>query len=580
MGNIFSKDTTTEDTAYDNYLKQIQEAQKVSTNLVEQAVALEQKQKELKEASLKRQREVVLRRKQEAEEEIKRIEEIKDARKKLNIYTARLITGVCFNYYFGICDDDEFETNASNFTKTYLNEDVFWLMCKIPLFVPLLWPTGDSANDDAAHDYDKLRDKTTGNIKLDEYHILMNDVIPKYVKETLPTVLMNVYKHNLLRDYNVDNDVRTTLENSCQSFIDSVEELKTDEEFVKAALKWLQGTSMYTDKYQWRLLRAKGKKGISSKTIMVLPANYPLYDHKYEIREALMMLVNTCCYRYGQCLNEQRLKAKTKDEILIDGGRCFNINTDAATKAYESSLKLRDDYINTELWDGKTYVDIKSLVVSNGEEPITYTTCTDLVELYTDVTTGAMSDDKYIKHNNPTKKYTQVLLDDIDGVAIGSHLSSINCDNVNGIIDVLFELLTSQGNEYYNVYSASFNPNFYICSCFDYITVRPKALEGLTGEDESYVSPLCEFVYNQLIKMSSVWNITIPLNNIVSCAQVNSHISNIDKAYSPLYMFTRSSLVNENYGSASKATLTDASYNFTSIDMCSKGNVITIQDTY
>ena len=104
---------------------------------------------------------------------------------------------------------------------------------------------------------------------------------------------------------------------------------------------------------------------------------------------------------------------------------------------------------------------------------------------------------------------------------------------------------------------------------FDYINCCPPLLKDYAefytdsdgmGNKLVKCSPLAKFMYIVMIKNASKWNITIPLNTTMSTAQINGKIAEIDPKYSPIYMFTRTELVNETLVQTSG--LEDYKYNY------------------
>ena len=528
MGAIFSKQVTNEniENTYQQYLNAVAEADKQIDETAAESKELEAKREEQITQALERQERLRAVRAAESEYKIKRIEELKDIRKLNNEHAAEVLIEILFNYEIGICRDESSANHFTQFYQKHMTIAAFWILVKIPILVPLLWPTGDSEIEEKFHEYP---DDTT-------YNTVVNSYIDKYINEQLPQTLTNVSLHRQTLIPELPTSERVALETKCSTFLTQMLDCQSDDEFVTKAITFIHSTSIFTDTLQWKLLRAMSNKGICSKQIKQIPANYPKIHPEYEFKQALAMLTNICLNHYGRCLDENGLQTTDKSKITLYGGKCFAIPDEEKT-IHEMCLKTVDDHASIAVWDRQTYIKTNEIVYIDSDlQDIKYKSY-DILEQ--NETT------KFISYVNPTRKYTEkILLDqELKGSIQNVFLSAINCDNTDSMLETFVDIL-NKNNEYinFNTYSESINPNARIMQSFDYITCCPEKCKKYVTN----APPLSCFVYDILIQKPSMWKITLPINNAMSCAQINYHIAKINAAYSPLYMFARTSLVDEN----------------------------------
>lgn len=531
MGSVFSKDASEQDveTEYDRYLKAVAEEDKNIAQHKEEAKVLEVKKADLIKQAQVRQEEVRVERSAEVKYIVQRIQEIKDKRKAMNIHAATIIVELLFNYENGLCYDPTSRDKIKAFYIQHSTYDAFNLLCKIPLFVPLLWPTGEK--DDAFQ-------KNT---------IIDYDYLEKYVVNDLPEYLTNVSARNQVLLPDTDNQTRAKLETECRTFINQQTNAENETDFVKRTITFLKKTEIYSDPLKWKMLRAMSDKNICSETIKILPANYPKVVPGYEFREALAMLMNICFQRYGRCLDSNGLGVTKESNIQVRGGKCFQLDDSALKQIKNICFDKIMDETDKSPWDGQKLIEMKDVVYIDESEKLININFKGYEKLETDPLT------KHLKYVNPTQKYTSRILQDqeIVGQAVNVFLSSINCDNTTNMIDSFIQILRTDGDLCkFNVGSNTINNNLQIMYSFDYLVCCPALCKDHVSNG---LPPLSYFIYDVLIHRSSMWNISLPINNTMSCAQINYHISKINPGYSPLYMFTHTALVKEDNNTVSTA---------------------------
>lgn len=546
MGAIFSKPVTNEDIedTYQQYLNAVAEADKQIEVTAAESKELEVKREEQITQALERQEKLRITRAAESEYTINRVEKLKDMRKLNNEHAAKVLVEILFNYEIGICHDESSADHFTQFYQKHMTIAAFWILVKLPILVPLLWPTGDSEIEEKFHEYP---DNTA-------YTTVVNNYIDKYVNEQLPQTLTNVSLHRQMLIPELPTSERVALETKCSTFLTQILECQSDDEFVTKAITFIHSTSIFTDTLQWKLLRAMGDKGICNKQIKLLPANYPKIHPEYEFKQALAMLTNVCLNHYGRCLDENDLQTTDKSKITLFGGKCFAI-PDEEKIIQEMCLKTVDDHASVAVWDCQTYIKTNEIIYIDSDlQDIKYKP----FEVFEQNETT-----KFVSYVNPTRKYTEkILLDqELKGSIQNAFLSAINCDNTDSMLETFIDIL-NKNNEYinFNTYSESINPNARIMQSFDYITCCPEKCKKYVTN----APPLSCFVYDILIQKPSMWKITLPINNAMSCAQINYHIAKINAAYSPLYMFTRTSLINENASTATGDKYVQASFDINS----------------
>lgn len=518
MGVLFS----TTDTTDDDYNKSIAALKDEVKQLELANAAAEQVKKETLEMQYQRQKEIAAQRIAEIKETIRRAEELKNARQLLNIQAAVLLCAIYYNYPFGTLDESDsdnvnWQTNAQGICDIAVNKNTFWLLCKVPQLLPLMWPTG--REDDAFHQY-KSRDKT-GIPDAGDYLIEIKSNLDEYIKR-LKTYITNVFQSNCSRDLEVDTDAQDKLFERCSEFIKKTENVSTDNEWLSYAFAFIKDD----DRMRWKGFVARSGKGICKSTIELLPSTYPKVCPKYELYEALLMLSNTVINHYGE----------------YDGGQCFALDSGIEEKVYNNA-------INTIIiWDGESFVqpstvDEKDILGTDDTEKWMKDT-----SVYNQVETYYLNNgDKVNKTNgitryvNPTKGVTNEFINDIDGITLPFKISKLSA-SINDefresfLYNAFITLTTDKENVKYDLYRTN---NKMIFTSIDYMTLRPPALDEYMIEDN--VMPIPRFIYTCLIEYSCKWNLTIPINSTMSMSQINTNIMNeFDISRLPQYLWTSS----------------------------------------
>ena len=533
MGNGQSR---TEDEVYEDYLRQMGMIDEITKEDRHKLKEVNAKTKEIK-AKIKKQDILVAEsRETDKAEESKFVIEVKKNKRERYASAARVVCMVMYNYLIGFEYDNDFLKKSKEILTNSLSIDVFWLLTKVPLMQLVIWPTG--LGDEVYHTYDEALDDT-GALNGEKYYKYLNNLLPKYIKQTVIGNIQEIMKYNIPNGTTQEEENVNEQHKSCEEYMTKAAGSINDEEFVFATLDWFASRNIYQDPYFWRMLRAKAFRGIAKKKIDFMPANYPLICPTYEFREAMMMLFNTTCSIYGQCLNKDHQEVTKVSDIASYGGRCFDINEEYAKSAQKLCLFVRDDFCRrTAIWDNITYVRVGDLELQSELERVDYKPNEEFVTI-----------NGKLHYKNPTQKYTRQLLMDTNDSGVDHHLAGINCNNTKGVLNYLIdELLHNSKYEFFNTFNNINNPNYKLMYCFDFMNTRPYPLVKTSVEDEAVIAPLQEYLYNKAIKETSQWKMTVPISNVMSSAQINYHISNNNPKYCPQYMYTRTKLINENEG--------------------------------
>ena len=535
MGNWFSKpDTSKEDVQQkkeEEYQKAMQTLKQQEEELYNAAQEAATKKKETLEQSLQRQKEISATRMKEMEDTIKRAKELKDARRLLNIQASQLVCALYYNYQFGDIDEDpdkDWGNNVVTVIDKCLTVESFWLLCKVPQLLPLLWPTGSDC--DKFHEY-KLDER--GEPSLSEYKININTNIEAYVYGSLTNYLSSVCQANC-KKYNDFNQERNDLfGKKCKNYLTSVENMLSDDEWARATFDFINDD----DKMNWKCFVARSGKGITKNKIRLLPSTYPKICTKYELYEALLMVTNTVINHYGDIRTDKGTRVSPgSKEKYSNGSQCFEINSTWINNTYNQA-------INTKIiWDGETYESINNLIVDEKnitnkekhEEWMKDTLLHSQTHIYGQNADGTGG---FLKYVNPTQKYTQQFINDIDNVEVAFQMPRLSA-GINTrftkefLYNIFNSLTTNKDYEFYNVYNTD---NRNIFTSMDYITIIPFGFEQIDN-----VSPICRYIFEVLIKYSCKWYITFPIENTMSMMKINTTIlqnNNNDNSYLPEYVW-------------------------------------------
>ena len=535
MGNWFSKTNTSEEAQRkeEEYQKAMQTLKQQEEELYKAAQEAAKKKKETLEQSLKRQKEISAVRMKEMEDTIKRAKELKDARRLLNIQASQLLCALYYNYQFGDIDEDpdkDWGNNVVTVVDECLTVESFWLLCKIPQLLPLLWFTGSEC--DNFHIYEK---DAKGNPNILSYKTLINTNIELYVRNILSNYLTNVCQSNCKKYTDFNEERNNEIGMKCKQYLSETENVLSDEEWFKKTIDFLKDD----DKMNWKCFAARSGKGICNNKILLLPSTFPKIYPKYELYESLLMLTNTVINHYGDLRKDDGTKVSpgTNDKYT-NGGKCFNINETYIKNTFDKGIDT------TNMWDGETYIDINSVTLNStdvtGVDDETWmekTLLYDKTETY-----GQSADGKggYLKYINPTQKYTRQFINDENNVEVAFQMPRLSADIDESFTQTflknILNALQKTDYQFYNVFSTD-NKNIF--TSIDYLYITPKGFEQLDN-----VSPIARYIFEVLIQYSCKWYFTFPIENTMSMSKINYNIllynDGKDKNILPQYIWTKS----------------------------------------
>ena len=533
--SIFKKSDNTKtesEIKEEEYIKMIEELEKQEKALINAFEEAEKNKKKQKEESVVRQKEESETRINELNDTIERAEELNDERTMLNIQASQLLCAIYYNYQFGHIDDEVDENWRKNVTtviNSCLNVKSFWLLCKIPQLLPLLWFTGSEC--DMFHDY-VIDEK--GNVNKVAYKSLINKHINTYITSILPSYLTNVCRSNCKKYTDINEDRNTEISNKCKKYLSNIENVTSDEEWYNQTIKFIEDD----DIMNWKCFSARSGKGITTKQIKLLPATYPKICHKYELYEALLMVTNTVINHYGDIRTEKGIRVTTNStKNTNNGGQCFALNSTWIENVYNKAFSTKG------IWDCESYINVDDIVLS--EKDITgydddawmkETKTYDVTHMYGRNADGTGG---FLKYINPTQKYTQQFINDIDNIEVAFQMprlsATINDEFKNNFLYNIFKTLTTNKDYLlFNVYNID---NKIILTSMDYLYIVPSGFEQIDN-----VSPICRYIFEVLIKDSCKWYITFPIENTMSMMKINSNILlyDDDKSILPQYIWGKS----------------------------------------
>ena len=480
-----------------------------------------------------------------------RYKELKAERKRVNRLTAQYIVLVLFNYTVGysfstLADADERKNFINQFKQTYdrifpasedrIRELVYWLLCKVSVMLPLVWPTG--SGDDEIHEYE------VGATSVNEvaFRMKVGGYVSSYTLENLKRYTFNVCLSNCFEfEYDpYDEDWLTDSSKRCKDYISNLEDCLTDDAFVAKTYDFLKQFNELVDIMRFKSLAARARKGITSKKIHLLPKYYPKNSPKYELYEALTMILNTLIYQYGDIQNKDGTFVATsktsKPSDTTDGGMCFELNEDYIKKCYS----LYYDFNPNNIWNTNSFVRPDEGEINIKTEDITGSTsdekwmkdtklCKELFINNPDPTSGVGR----LKYFNPTRRYTYTVLKDDEVPDEEFALPKIRA-NMSALFQysVLFNLHQALSKDKkYEPYSLYFEDNKWMFTSFDFLTCVPKGKAIINR-----VSPTCRFMYEFIMAAAMKWHLIFPIDNTVTMSKINANISTaFNGAASELY---------------------------------------------
>lgn len=190
-----------------------------------------------------------------------------------------------------------------------MREEIFWKCCVIPQMLPVLWPTGTA--DSAFHAANLYTKNSAGVVDQDVYFNGIKSKFPSYIAG-LTTVFKNVMISNTYRFKEVDNELTSSLNELANNFCEQADDLLDDEAWYKLTQKFFDDLDKLLDTpADWRHMYARGRKGVCTTNIQLLPAAYPLQCPEFNIYEATMAISNEVINNFGQC-------CKKSDNSLVE----------------------------------------------------------------------------------------------------------------------------------------------------------------------------------------------------------------------------------------------------------------------
>lgn len=591
-----------------NAEKEAEEAAKKAAVEAAQAAAkaaadrLEQEKKEAEE----RKKEQDEKQRKEEEERLKKLEEEKkEAERKAaeaaaaeaaklaaicRMDTALVLSAILYNA--------NVNRNANSTTygadiKAFLAKvslKVFMLLCKVPQLLPIIWPVG--LGDDEYHTYVQKPDASVDATKY--YEFLFGNggaTMTKYINQKLKPLLQKVLYFNCVANPVCKLAREEVNLRKSKELITKVEGLKDDAALVKLMRD-------FTNDYDQMILKMFPTvidKGVCAKDVRLLPKNYPPICIRYEMYEAILMIVNTIINnigrarklngsdvgvigtgtkkvkvekKYSDMTTEEREKHAKEpraddivvsweeeqpdvksDKIEVNGGLCFKFNENWNKYWGDNAKKMED-------WDGSSFkvieenkvteeavtgkADFKDWMLNPGshnETEVYYKNGTSEVAKNNGGATGVT------KFVNPTKKYTTLfLLDDDQAYDLANFtmplLSAEMTENAKKslILDLYKGIIDDKWKECNP--SALYNKNI-MCSTM----IATMKHESLRGGLSAQVSAFVSYIYNILIVDMTKWKLMFPMNTTMSFGSINQRlmeIGNVDgNTQLPQYQWCR-----------------------------------------
>lgn len=462
--------------------------------------------------------------------------------KAIIIRSSVLICALIYNYPFGVnatanLDSEiqqSWETNAEEMIEMTVIEDVWMQLCKIPMLLPALWPTG--ALDASFHTYKDMNVTARDPNSVNEYDIIIKSQIANYMPR-LKNYVRNIFKFNVKSVLDVkDITKQTEINAKCAEFIKNASKIDQLNAWLRFAIKFMSDQPSYL----WKTLSAKSNKGICPVKIHVVPKTYPRLNPYYELYCAIITILNSIYNNIGEILDADmnRIKVNKEAEVLVKkasinvhGGQCFDFNV----KWYENScVKAYDEGFDI-IWDGKSYkyvddvwmsleniVDIKQGDLSIPEYNTKWISETKLLDsvdvIWNKPETGNPEADAsregYLKYKNPTFDYSSTFLNDVGKSnllfkmpRIGAYLGESKV-----VINMFKEI---QNINKYNVLGNN-NPNANLMNFLEFLITNPNT------DAFGYEPPVSKFIYWVLIQNSCIWNLTFPIDNTMSFCKINN----------------------------------------------------------
>ena len=467
---------------------------------------------------------------------VERFKELADLQSRINTCVSTFVFMILFNYGIGqVFNADTLSEWEDKFNKMYevvfpsgeseVMLEIFDTICKISPLLPLVFPTGKDDND--IHDY-KLTQN--GGVDTVAFMAKLNGYRTEYITGNLKTYCYNVcYSNTYEWSYNYDSDYISEIDNKCKAIVKQVSTYKTSDDLIFALYDFLKQFNTERDIMRLKLLTAKSRKGICDRQIEILPVYYPKVCPRYELWEALLMIINTICYHFGfiQTPTAEILvsdkASKSSDDT--DGGQCFSIPPDYIKKCYEEYY----DFDKNHIWNLTDYkqvgnhelrIDVSKITNESDDEIWMKDTkvCTDLKIINPDETNKGR-----VKYVNPTQAYTYQLLQDEVIPSENFALAKIAVTKSKTmqwsvLYNLVMKLMKDESAKGSSIYRT---PNSDLFYSFDYITTTP------SGYEQSYrISPTCAFMYQIILADALQWRLVFPIDNTMTMSKINTNLLN------------------------------------------------------
>ena len=457
----------------------------------------------------------------EMETQLKRMEELQNLEAHNIICASQLVCAILCNYQFGEIDytsDPSWEQNIEKVLTQCLSTPVFWILCKIPYLLPLLWITGKGCDEFHKYELD------TSNIpSIEKHRVKINTLIDNYVASNVRTYIKTLCQTNCYKYKDIDESRDNNFASICKSYLDNMNGERDITTWYNSTMKLFNN---FNDGLNWKCYAARSKKGICDSPILLLPSTYPKYCPKYELYESLLMVSNTIMNHYGDMRTDigGPVKADSGTDVT-EGGKCFNLTSSWLSNALSNGINTSD------IWDLETFISISELELS--EDLITSSSNSDTWMKETSVnnetqTFGASADGSggYKKYVNPTQIYTQQFINDMDEIEVLFQMPRLGANmnewfRINYLYNIFSSLTKETKYSAYNIYNSQ-NRNLF--NSIDYLYLTPKGYEQLDN-----VSPICRYVYEVLIQYSCKWFLTFPVDSMMSMYKINKNILNTHK---------------------------------------------------
>ena len=465
---------------------------------------------------------------------IQRYQELKQLQARINTCISTFTCMMLFNYSVGqVLNDDSQEEWEDNFNKMYevvfpsgeveVMLEIFDSICLISPLLPLVFPTGKEDNDIHSYSYGQ-----NGGVDTVAFMSKLNGYRQEYISGNLKQYCKNVCLSNCYEwMYDFDSDYASSIDKKCKALIKKVGDYTTTKDAVADIYDFIKSFDSERDIMRLKMLSAKSRKGICTNQIKILPKYYPKICPRYELWEAILMIINIICYQFGfiQTPTSEALTSTkaSKSSDDTDGGQCFSIPKDYPKKCFEQYYDLDMNH----MWNLTDYIQVDDHELRIEADKITGQTddevwmkdtevCSDLKIICPDETGNGR-----VKYVNPTQPYTYQLLQDDTAPNESFSLAKIAVTKSKTMQwDVLYnlvqQLMKDETVKDASIYRVANSDLFY---SFDYLVTTPE------GYEQSYrISPTCQFMYQTILADAMQWRLVFPIDNTMTMSKINTNI--------------------------------------------------------